>query len=32
MVSYVGLSLIGYAVVVAFAYLYLRGGRDGESL
>ena len=32
MVSYVGLSLIGYAVVVTFAYLYLRGGQDVENL
>ena len=32
MVSYVGLSLIGYAVAVTFVYLYLRGGRDVENL
>ena len=31
MVSYIGLSLIGYAAVVVFAYLYLRSGQDGES-
>ena len=32
MVSYVGLTLIGYAVVVAFAYMYLKGGQDVENL
>lgn len=28
MVSYVGLSLLGYAVVVALAYWYLKGENE----